>query len=140
MMRTAAAVVLGGILAMGSIPAAHAAQTRDLYMVSGVERVDDYYIGDFGVLRKQGKTVIGAVGAFNSEYGCVKGRVTSGKLRGTFYPLEGPSQPTSFSKRWVGAGDKQRLAGFQSVSRKKLRVYLNGQNPDRFLRYCLTHV
>ena len=58
-----------------------AASARDLYMTKDLENVNGVYIGDFAALSKKGSKVVGAVGAFSSEYICIRGTVKNGILR-----------------------------------------------------------
>jgi hypothetical protein len=126
----ALAVAATGMVA----PAAQAAPTRDLYMVKNMQYFDGVYVGDFAALRKSGKWVVGAVGAFGSEYTCVRGKVSGGKLRGAYY--EDGQVVGQFTRRWVGWGSKQRIKGMTSASWGDMRVYL-GSNPTRFITTCI---
>lgn len=104
-------------------------------MVKNVQATGDgTYVGDFAALRKKGKRVVGAVGAFYSEYTCVRGKISRGKLRGTSYDELG--NPSSFSVRWKGSGVKQRIKGFKRVSKADMKFY-GGSNPTRMIKYCV---
>lgn len=128
-----AVVVCAGLVA---VPApASAADKRDLYMVRGLQKVDGLYIGEFAALRKKGKKVRGAMGAFYSEYFCARGKVKGSRFKGVQDSLLGdPEMP--FSYRWVGKGSKQRIKGYKTVSRKRLTKYLDGTNPQVLIRTC----
>lgn len=124
-----AVAVAAGTVAM---PPAQAATTRDLYMVKDVQLVDDgVYIGDFVALRKTGKRVVGAVGAFGSEYLCVKGKVADGRLRAAYY--ENGAVAGRFSRAWAGS----RIKVMDSVSKAEVRTYLGGASPKRFIVDCI---
>lgn len=114
---------------------AQAATTRDLYMVKDVQQLDGgIYVGDFVSLRKTGKRVVGTVGAFSSEYVCVRGKVKDGKLRGTYYDRGMVSG--HFTRTWVGHGKRQHIKGMTPVSWAQARTYL-GSNPTRFIDDCI---
>ncbi|MCU0279377.1 MAG: hypothetical protein MUF33_06305 [Candidatus Nanopelagicales bacterium] len=118
------------------VPAATAATTRDLYMVKDIEYIDDgLYVGEFAALRKTGKRVVGAVGAFSSEYVCLRGRVRDGKLRGFFDGSYGEA-PTRYVVRWKGTGKNQHIKGFAPISKAQMSVYL-GSDPMSMIDACL---
>lgn len=126
-------------LAIGSVglgaPTAAATPSRDLYMVKDVQATGDgTYVGDFAAVRKKGKSVVGAVGSFYSEYTCIRGRISGHRLRGTSYNEFG--DPTPFSVRWKGSGAKQRIKGFTRVTKADMRLY-GGSNPTRMIKYCV---
>lgn len=128
---TAFAVGAVGVAA----PSATAAPTRDLYMVKNVQSFSGVYVGDFAALRKKGKKVVGAFGAFGSEFSCVRGKVTRGTFRGISYDMDGnPDSP--FAIRWTGSGSNQRIKGMKAVTKKKMRFY-GVSNPKRMIKYCV---
>jgi hypothetical protein len=134
-MKRLVPVVALAVAATGLVaPAAQAAPTRDLYMVQDVENFNGVYVGEFAALRKKGKRVVGAVGAFGSEYTCLRGKVTGGKLRGAYY--EDGQVAGRFTRKWVGRGSTQRIKGMTSSTWGDMRVYL-GSNPTRFIRTCI---
>ena len=125
--------LVAATLAVGTLAPAQAAGARDLYMVQDVQQVNGVYVGDFVALRKTGSRVVGAVGAFGSEYMCVRGRVVDGRLRGAYY--EDGDVAGRFTRRWVGRGDRQRIKGMTAVRAGEVRVYL-GSGPKRFIDIC----
>lgn len=128
----ACAIGLSGV----GVPAATAATTRDLYMVKGIEYIDDgLYVGEFAALRKTGKRVVGAVGAFSSEYVCLRGKIRDGKLRGTFDGNFG-EPPTKYVVKWKGTGKNQRIKGFAPISKAQMMVYLDS-DPLSMIDACL---
>ena len=134
--RTAAAMAaLAAGAGMLAAPAATAAPGRDLYMVKNLRFNDGVYLGDFAALRKKGAKVVGAVGAFNSEFVCIRGKVRGKKLRAISYDMF--NKPDSrFSVKWQGSGAKQRIKGMRSVTRKKMTGY-SGTDPKPMIRYCI---
>lgn len=130
-LATAFAVGAVGLTA----PSAAAAPTRDLYMVKNVESFNGVYVGDFAALRKKGKKVVGALGAFGSEFVCVRGKVKGGKLRGLSYGMDNNPE-ARFTVRWTGSGSNQRIKSMKSVSKKKMRFY-GASNPKRMITYCV---
>lgn len=132
-------LVLALLIGATAVAPAHAAPSRDLYMVRNLKQMDGFYIGEFAIVRKQGKSVRGAVGAFASEYSCIRGKVTSGMFRGVVKSLEVQSTQ-SFKRKWLGSGDQQHFKGFRPVTRQQLITYSDGMNPDRPLKYCLRHL
>lgn len=130
-MRRSAAVVLAGI---ATVAVATPATARDLYMVKDVEYTNGVYYGEFAVLAKKGKKVVGAVGAFSSEYFCVKGKVSNGKLRAKYYEFGMPAG--SFTRKWVGSGSQQRIKGMVSASYDEVMTYLEGTDPRSFIADC----
>lgn len=133
------AAALTTILTIGSVgvvaPTASAAPTRDLYMVKNLQSVNGLYYGDFAALRKKGRKVVGAIGAFYSEYFCIKGKVSKGKLRATQY--DEFNQPAGkYTVRWKGSGSKQRIKGTTSVSKAQMKRY-GGSNPVRMIKACV---
>lgn len=137
MARVVSIALAVGVTAAGlGIQPATAATTRDLYMVKNVQFADGIYIGEFAAVRKKGKKVVGAVGAFYSEYFCIRGTVKNGRLRAVYY--DEFNQPAGlFKRRWTGKGSKQRIKGMTSVSRKKLKTYAGGTDPKRLIRNCV---
>jgi hypothetical protein len=128
-----AAATVGSLVVMA--PGAQAAPTRDLYMVKNLQQASDgIYIGDFAALRKSGKRVVGAVGAFSSEYVCVKGKVKSGRFRGAYYEY-GVVQGY-FSRKWRGYGANQHIKGMTPVSWASMSTYL-GSDPDSLIQDCV---
>ncbi len=130
-MKRYSAVVLVGASALAM---AAPAQARDLYMVKDVENVNGVYIGEFATLAKKGTKVVGAVGAFSSEYFCVKGTVKNGRLRAKVY--ENGVPVTSFNRKWVGTGSKQRIKGMSPATYDDVLTYLEGADPRSFIRDC----
>lgn len=120
-------VVAGALV--GLVSPAHAAASHDLYMVKDVQSVGGVYIGDFIALRKTGKNVVGAAGAFGSEYVCVRGRITDGRLRGAYY--DRGEVVGHFSRAWRG----DRVKGMATATKAEMRTYL-GSNPTRFINVC----
>ncbi|MDP4014660.1 MAG: hypothetical protein U0990_00435 [Candidatus Nanopelagicales bacterium] len=112
----------------GSISALRA--SRYLYMVRNVSKSGDIYLGDFAVIRKRGKRVVGAVGAFYSEGRCLRGKVRHGMLRGR-YPAydygDDHIDAVKMHKRWKGRGAKQHMAGWRSVTARRM-ARLSGGN------------
>jgi hypothetical protein len=129
------ALALGLVVAGLGLQPASAATSRDLYMVKNVHYADGMYTGEFAALRTKGVKVVGAIGAFYSEYFCISGKVTEGRLRATRYDMFHEPAAT-FSVRWVGKGSTQRIAGSKSVTRRKLAGYA-GTDPKPFLKDCL---
>jgi hypothetical protein len=125
---------LATAIAVGAVgmaaPPASAVPMRELYMVSNVQYFNGVYTGDFAALRKKGKKVVGAFGAFGSEYYCVKGKVKRGVLRGTYYDNFNNPEDT-FKVRWKGS----RIKGMKKVSKKKMRTY-GASNPKRMITFC----
>lgn len=132
MKRYAAMAVAGLVASMVTLPA-HAAPSRDLYMVQGLEYIEGVYYGDFVAVAKQGSKVVGAVGAFNSEYTCIRGTVKNGKLRAKLYENGVPVD--SFTRKWVGSGSKQRIKGTTSVTYTDM-VTILGSDPGAFITDC----
>lgn len=135
-MRITSTAAALGLLIAGVAAPAQAATTRDLYMVRDLKQMDGFYIGEFAVVRKDGRSLRGAVGAFASEYSCVSGRLTAGIFRGTVTGMDG-QPPAKFKRAWLGTGSKQRFKGFTSVSRSEFLTYSDGFAPEKPLRYCL---
>ena len=115
-------------------PAAQAVPSRDLYMVKDLQYVDGFYIGEFAALRKKGAKVVGAYGAFNSEYVCIRGRVSYGRLKAIAYDQFG--DPTTVNIKWQGSGSKQHMKGFAPVTRATASGYL-GSDAKRFIIDCI---
>lgn len=130
-MKRSAVVLMTGLMTVAVAAPAHA---RDLYMVKDVGYTNGVYYGDFATLAKKGKKVVGAVGAFSSEYVCIKGKVSGGKLRGTYYEYGVPAG--KFTRKWVGKGASQRIKGMQSASYNEVRTYLEGTDPRSFIADC----
>ncbi len=104
-------------------------------MVKNLQFSDGVYLGDFAALRKKGAKVVGAVGAFNSEFVCIRGKVRSKKLRAVSYDMF--NQPDGrFTVKWKGSGAKQRIKGMKSVTRKKMTRYA-GTDPRPMIRFCV---
>ena len=94
-------------------PTAVAAPTRDLYMVKDLQSVDGLYYGDFAALRKKGRKVVGAIGAFYSEYFCIRGR----SRRANCAPL---STTSSTSQRAsTRSGGRARVPSSGSRARRR---------------------
>ncbi|HQR81133.1 MAG TPA: hypothetical protein PLT68_13035 [Actinomycetota bacterium] len=140
---------MGGKLAVGLVAAvlsaglagtpASAVPTRDLYMVKDVGYSGNVYYGDFVAVRKSGKKVVGAVGAFSSEYFCVKGRVSKGRLKGREYNANG-EPGDRFSVKWRGTGAGQHIKGWRPISKATFRTYLQGDSPTRMINVCVRMV
>lgn len=122
-----------GSLGLG-IPAASAATTRDLYMVDKLEYSGGIYTGEFAALRKTGKKVVGATGAFASEYVCVRGKVYGGKFHGAYYSDGQPWK--KFTYGWKGSGATQRIKGTTSVTKAEITSY-GLSSPTRMIRDCV---
>ena len=135
-MRKMALIVACGVGLSGiGVPAASAVTTRDLYMVKNVEYIDDgLYVGEFAALRKTGRKVVGALGAFNSEYVCFRGRIRDGKLRGFIDGSFGEA-PTKYVVKWKGTGSMQRIKGFSPISKAQMSVY-GGSDPSFMIENC----
>jgi hypothetical protein len=115
-------------------PAAQAVPSRDLYMVKNLQYTDGYYIGEFAALRKKGHKVVGATGAFSSEYVCVRGAVHNGKFHGQLYSDGEPWK--SFTYGWKGSGATQRVKGTKSVSKADMITY-GLSNPTALINDCV---
>ncbi len=133
MKRSVAMVVALGA-ASAVLGPASAAQARDLYMVRDVGYTNGVYYGDFAALSKTGKYVVGAIGAFSSEYTCVRGVVRNGKLRGTYYSDGVPAG--NFTRKWVGKGAYQRIKGTVTATYDEMVMYLEGGDPRAFITDC----
>lgn len=127
----AAAVVGAGL----AVAPASAVPARDLYMVKNVGYSGNVHYGDFIAVRKTGKKVVGAVGAFSSEYVCMRGRVSGGQLTARdFDPNGNPGK--AFVRTWRGTGAGQHVKGWRSVSKATFRTYLEGSKPTRMINAC----
>lgn len=133
-MRRSGIVALVGLSVVVMAAPAAAAPTRYLYMTKDVESVDGVYIGDFVVLAKKGSKVVGALGAFSSEYVCVSGTVKNGRLRATIY--DNGQAVGSFNRKWVGSGSTQRIKGMTRASKAEVTTYLGGGDPKTFIKDC----
>lgn len=128
-------ILLGVVLVAAVAPAASpaaAVTTRDLYMVKDVQSYEGIYTGDFVAVRKTGKKVVGAVGAFNSEYTCLRGKIKDGRLYGAYY--DRGEVAAYFTRKW--STEKKHIKGMKSVSRSTIQIYL-GSDPRRLIRYCV---
>lgn len=126
-------LVIPAAVAMVAIPAS-AAHARDLYMVRDVGYSNGVYYGEFAALAKTGKYVVGAVGAFSSEYTCIRGVVKNGKLRATYYSDGLPAG--NFTRKWVGSGSSQRIKGMLPSTYTDMVTYLEGGDPRAFITDC----
>jgi hypothetical protein len=132
--KTAVVLVLAvGSLGLG-VPAASATPSRDLYMVEDLAYSGGVYTGGFAALRKKGHKVVGATGAFASEYICVRGAVRNGKFRGQLYSNGEPWK--SFTYGWKGSGARQRIKGTTSVSKADMITY-GLSNPTALIKDCV---
>lgn len=127
MSRVKAFVISAALLAVAT--PAHAATSHDLYMVDDVQFVNGVHIGDFIALRKTGKRVVGASGAFGSEYVCLRGKVAGGKLRVAYY--DRGEVVAHFARAWRG----DHVKGMTAATKAEMRTYL-GSSPARFLAIC----
>ena len=132
-MKRVAAGILVGLTAAAVVTPAHAAPSRNLYMVKDLQYIDGVYYGDFATLAKKGSKVVGAVGAFSSEYTCIRGTVSNGKLRAKIYENGVPIG--SFTRKWVGSGSQQRIKGMTSVTYNEASTYLES-DPRSFIQDC----
>lgn len=130
MKRSIAVAVLG----LATVAMAAPAQAKNLYMVKDVGQTDGVYYGDFVAVDKTGTKVVGAVGAFSSEYTCFKGTVKNGRLKAMIY--EDGQPVAAFTRKWVGAGPTQRIKGMTRVSAAQVTVYLEGTHPKSFIADC----
>lgn len=133
MKRYVGILAAAGAACIVAVPAS-AAQARDLYMVRDVGYSDGVYYGEFAALAKSGKYVVGAVGAFSSEYTCIRGVVKYGKLRGTYYSNGVPAG--NFTRKWVGSGNYQRIKGTVPATYDEMVTYLQGGDPRSFIEDC----
>ncbi len=133
--------VLVAVVALSSValaaPVAQAVPARDLYMVKDVQQTSGVYIGEFAALEKTGRKVVGAIGAFNSEYLCVAGKVKKGKLHGTYYQYGRVFR--SFTRKWRGTGGNQRIKGMTPVNSASMFEYL-GSDPDTLVQGCIRSI
>lgn len=132
-MKRYATGILVGLAAVLVATPVLAAPSRNLYMVKDLQYTDGVYYGDFVTLAKKGSKVVGAVGAFSSEYVCVKGTVKNGKLRAQYY--ENGVPVGSFTRKWVGSGSQQRIKGMTSATAGEVATYLE-TDPRTFIRDC----
>lgn len=129
---------LAGVLAVtvavsGLAVPAQAAKSKDIYMVRNVQRVDNFYVGEFVVLSKARTQVVGAAGAFSSEYFCFAGTVSNGLFDVATWDEFG-NQDGTWTRRWV----KGHLKGWRKVTWKKFMKYSEGFKPGRAINYCIT--
>lgn len=107
------------------------AKRKCIYLVRDVQRSGRIYTGQFVVLRKSGKKLLGYGGAFYSEYYDLRGRIIKKKNRR--YARLTVSDPIDKSvsetvlRRWVAS--KQKLAGWSKVRKSKVRKYSGGSIP-----------
>lgn len=132
-MRRYAVVIAAAATGLAMVPAS-AAQARDLYMVKDVQVTNGVTIGQFAALSKTGKYVVGAVGAFSSEYTCIRGVVKNGKLRAAYY--ENGVPVGTFTRKWVGSGSSQRIKGMLPATYSDMVAYLEGGDPRAFITDC----
>lgn len=112
---------------------------RTLYMVRNLKRSGAIWTGKVAVIRKQGRRAIGIQGALYSEYRCLEGRIRGGRIQGT-YPAYRygdrviPEAP--LDERWIGKGNRQRMAGWSSVTAKRMKRISGGGVTKRLIRIC----
>ncbi len=114
---------------------AEAVTTKDIYMVKNLQAIDGYYIGEFVVLRKTGTEVVGARGAFASEYFCFAGTVSGGWFDvATWDEFNNPGG--TWARPWVNG----RIKGWRKVSWSQFMNYSEGFKPGKAINYCITAI
>lgn len=98
--------------------ATRAGRTRIFDMVSNVRRFGETYVGNFAIVRRQGRQFSGVIGAFYSEAFCFSGRLRGGKIRGTATSPE--TGTTRFRAKWFGTGARQHFARYSNVTPRRL--------------------
>jgi hypothetical protein len=129
-MKRSLAVMVAVAAGSAMLVPASAAQARDLYMVRDVGYTNGVYYGDFAALSKTGKNVVGAIGAFSSEYTCIRAVIRNGKLRGTYYADGVPAG--NFTRKWVG----KRIKGTTRATYDDMVTYLDGGDPRALIANC----
>lgn len=134
-MKRLAGVVAATVAIAGLAAPAQAVTTKDIYMVRNLQRIDSYYIGEFTVLRKAGTDVVGAAGAFSSEYFCFAGTVSYGVFDVLMWDEFG-NQDGTWTRPWV----KGHIKGWRKVSWSQFMRYSDGFKPGKAINYCIDQV
>ncbi len=94
------------------------------------------YEGQYYVLRKKGKNVVGQLGFlhYDTDNMCLTGTVSGHRYR--FVARRGKEEPYNLKGKWVGSGNSQRVKGYQSVSRAQMQTYLTGRDPRGLIDRC----
>lgn len=109
-----------------SLPSCLRLTGRCLYLTSGLERVDDIYLGEFLVLhRATTGRVVGTGGAFYSEGYLVRGRITASGA--TLEITDGMSPWAPFPVVWVPEDNTFR--GWTPTTYERMRHYSGGYVP-----------
>lgn len=109
-----------------SLPSCLKLTGRCLYLVSGLQRVDDFYLGEFLVLHKATNgRVVGGGGAFYSEGYLVRGRITTSVATLEITDGMGPWVP--FPVVWIPA--RNTFRGWTPITYAKMRLYSGGYVP-----------
>lgn len=134
------AVVMTVALALvAQAPTANAAQrasAKYFYMVANVQLSGGFYTGDFALVRRSGKQLSGAVGAFASEHSCFSGTLRNGKIRGVSTSAEVGTSP--FRAAWLGSGNEQHFRGYTNVSASELKRLSGGFVTKSWARACFS--
>jgi hypothetical protein len=131
-MKRVAGVLAATVAIVGLAAPAQAVTTKDIYMVKNLQRVDSFYVGEFVVLRKVGTDVVGARGAFSSEYFCFAGTVSNGIFGvQTWDEFNNPSG--YWTRPWVYG----HIKGWRKVTWSQFMRYSEGFKPGRAINYCI---
>ncbi len=134
MKRMMAAVAgAAAVLALGA-PAVQAAPVKDIYMVKHVQATGDgMYVGEFVILRKSGTQVVGARGAFYSEYFCLRGTAGGGVFSVQKWDEFGNPNGT-WTRPWVNG----RIKSWSRVNWTTFMKYSGGYKPGKAINYCIS--
>lgn len=131
-MKRVAGVLAATMAIAGLAAPAEAVTTKDIYMVKNLQKVNGFYVGEFVVLRKTGTEVVGARGAFASEYFCFAGSVSNGVFSvQTWDEFNNPGG--TWTRPWV----KGHIKSWQKVTWTQFMKYSEGFKPGKAINYCI---
>ncbi len=110
-----------------SLPSCLKLTGRCLYLVTGLQRVEDMYLGEFLVLHKASNGLVtGTGGAFYSEGYLVRGRITASGATLKITDGMGPWVP--FPAVWIP--ERYTLRGWTPITYARMRLYSGGYVPS----------